>query len=247
MTDTFVALSFRMLAVASFACLPCIMPSFSYAAEGKLIFEDAFERTEKDDSKEQPGNGWGTNSKTRAQGNKQVDLADGVLHITRHPVADHGVSVVQDLAFKDAVIEFRFQLGKGDDLGINIADMKEPSVHAGHICVARFRADGVELTDLKTGRMKLETRTARKAGTFPASAEEALKKKTRRIKSKISLDEWHQAKLTLIGDTITAEVDGKELGSFSSAGVAHETKSRIRLAVNRSAWIDDIKVTRLAP
>ncbi|MEM9366539.1 MAG: family 16 glycoside hydrolase [Planctomycetota bacterium] len=217
------------------------------ASEGTVIFEDRFERAENDDSQEQPGNGWGTNSQSRAQGNKQVDLADGALHITRHPVADHGVSVVQDLAFQDAVIEFRFQLGEGDDLGINIADMKERSVHAGHICMARFRPDGVELTDLKTGRMKLETRTARKAGTFPASAEDALKQKTRRIKAKIATDQWHEAKLTLTGDTLIAEVDGKELGAFSSPGIAHATKSRIRLAVNRSAWIDDIKVTRLAP
>ena len=53
-----------------------------------VLFEDQFERTEKDQEKEQPGNGWGTNSKTRAKGVKQVFLGDGKMHIKRAAVAD---------------------------------------------------------------------------------------------------------------------------------------------------------------
>ena len=43
-------------------------------AQERLIFEDDFEREEADNSKEEIGKGWSSNSKKRAKGNKQVDL-----------------------------------------------------------------------------------------------------------------------------------------------------------------------------
>ncbi|MBL7181904.1 MAG: hypothetical protein ISS75_02370, partial [Pirellulales bacterium] len=61
--------------------------------EAKIIFQDRFDRTEGNASKENPGNGWGTNSKARAKGEKQVFLRDGAMFIKRAAVADHGVSV----------------------------------------------------------------------------------------------------------------------------------------------------------
>ena len=57
----------------------------------KLLIQDDFEREESDPEKEEVGNGWGTNSRSRAKGVKQVDLVDGAMHITRADVADHGV------------------------------------------------------------------------------------------------------------------------------------------------------------
>lgn len=52
--------------------------------KGKLIFEDSFERSESQQKTDEPGNGWGTNSKSRAQGHKQVDLRDGAMYIFTH-------------------------------------------------------------------------------------------------------------------------------------------------------------------
>ena len=127
-----------------------------------VLFEDQFERTEKDQEKEQPGNGWGTNSKTRAKGVKQVFLGDGKMHIKRAAVADHGVSVTQDVSFRNAHITLRFMVPKNGDLGINIADMNEKSVHAGHICMARIKPTSLEIVDLKTGRMKKEKNEKKK-------------------------------------------------------------------------------------
>ena len=66
---------------------------------GNLLFGDAFERSEAADSPERPGKNWGTNSKARAQGVKQVFLRDGALFIKMAAVADHGVSVTQDVDF----------------------------------------------------------------------------------------------------------------------------------------------------
>lgn len=218
--------------------------AFAQTAAGTVLLEDNFARQEKDDSKEQVGNGWGTNSKSRAQGVKQVDLADGAMHITRAKVADHGVSVTHEVAFKDATIRLRFKLGKGDDLGINIADMKEKTVHAGHICMSRIRLDRVEIADLKTGTMDLETRKRRQAKTNTKEDDARIKKSKKQFKHKLEADKWHQLEVKIAGDTMSVAIDKTEVGQFKSPGISHATKSRIRLAVNKSAWVDDVKVVR---
>jgi hypothetical protein len=216
----------------------------SFADTGTVILQDDFNRTESDDSKEEVGNDWGTNSKSRAKGTKQVDLADGAMHITMAAVADHGVSVTHEVAFKDATIEMRFKLGPKDDLGINIADMKEKSVHAGHICMAKIKPKQVEITDMKTGRMDLEMRKRRQAKTETAEDKALLKTKSKKFKVDLDTSAWHQLKVTVAGDTMSVHIDNKKVGQFKSEGIGHQTKSRLRLAVNREAWVDDVKVTR---
>lgn len=217
-------------------------PSHELDSKGKLIFSDDFNREEEDDRKEQVGNKWGTNSKSRAAGNKQVDLKDGALQITRHPVADHGVSVVQDVAFRDAIIELRFQLGKEDDLGINIADMQEPTVHAGHLCVARIRLERVEITDLKTGRMNLQIRQSRKSENPSEAVQKLVKEKSKYFPVDLQADEWHDLRVQIQGDQMSVSIDGKWIGDFQSPGIAHPTKRRLRLAVGKSAVVDDLKI-----
>ena len=210
-----------------------------------VILEDDFNREEKDPSKEQVGNDWKTNSRSRAKGVKQVDLVDGAMHITRAAVADHGVSVVHEVAFQDGTIQLRFKLGPKDDLGINIADMKEKSVHAGHICMARIRLNRIELVDLKTGRMKLETREKKLAGKFSAEDKKKLAKKSKFFKVDFAANQWHQLEVKIFGKTMSVMIDGKKIGEFQAEGIGHTTKSRLRLAVGKTAWVDDVRVTRL--
>lgn len=209
-----------------------------------VILQDDFDREEVDPTQEQIGNGWGTNSRARAKGTKQVDLVDGAMHIVRAAVADHGVSVTHEVAFRDATIRLRFKLGDQDDLGINIADMKEKSVHAGHICLARIRPNRVEIADLKTGRMDLATRQRRLAGTLTEEDEQRIKSKQKFFKTDLSTDKWHHLEVTIRGDVLAVTVDKKKVGEFRSEGIAHASKSRLRLAVNKSAWVDDVTVIR---
>ena len=159
---------------------------------GSLLFKDDFERTETDDSKEELGNGWGTNSKKRAKGNKQADLKDGAMWIRRHPSADHAVSVVKDLEFRNARIEMRFKIGEGDDLGVNLADMQEKSVHTRHLCVTRIRLNRVEVTGLKTGRMKRESRveTGRKIGSDQKKALNMKTNTSRSVSNRMCGTNW---------------------------------------------------------
>lgn len=208
----------------------------------RILFEDDFERVEADDTKEQIGNGWQTNSGKRAAGNKQVDLKDGALWISRHPVADHGVSVVKDVDFRDARIEMRFRLAAGHDFGINLADMKEKSVHAGHICVARVRLNKVDITDLKTGPMNLENRNLKLAGKLSKQQKKAIANKTKTIPIKLEADVWHTLSVEVQGDLMTVKIDDADVGEFRSPGIAHPTKSRVRLSVGKDAVVDDFSI-----
>ena len=212
------------------------------AGFSNLLFADAFNRSEPKDSPEKPGNNWNTNSKSRAKGIKQVFLRDGALFIKKAAVADHGVSVTQDIDFKDAVIRMRFKLRKGDDLGVNIADMQEKSVHAGHICMPRVRLNSLEIRDLKTGRMKHDVFERKKDKRSTQADRKLVKEKEKVVPLKLKADKWHDLEIRIVDNTMTVVIDGKTAGSMTSEGIGHPTKRRIRLAVNREARVDDIEI-----
>ena len=225
-----------------YLCIGSALAKNDFQATG-VLFQDQFERTEKDQGKEQPGNGWGTNSKTRAKGVKQVFLSDGKMHIKRAAVADHGVSVTQDVSFCNARIALRFMVPEKGDLGINIADMNEKSVHAGHICMARIKPTSLEIVDLKTGRMKKEMHDKNKAKKLTKADKAQLAKKSIILPLKLKTGVWHELEILIVDDTMMVKIDSRKIGSMASPGIAHKTKQRIRLAVNTEAWVDDITIS----
>lgn len=221
------------------------LPLMAEETPGTLVFSDAFERKETQSVKDEPGNGWNTSSSWSAKGNKQVALIDGALHIYIHPEANHAVDVGHAFAFVDgtAVMRFKFHEEK-DTLMLNFADLSYKEVHAGHLCAATFGVKKVTLQDMKTGGMNLKYYDARKAGTLSKEDQDLIKTKSQAFPNDISLNEWHSLKVTVTGDTMTAEVDGKRIGSFSSPGIAHESKQVLRLLVSNKVTIDDVKYYR---
>jgi len=228
-----------------FVLLPLAFSLTANAApdKGTLIFEDDFNRTESQEEKDEPGNGWKTNSKTRAKGNKQVDLKDGAMRIFIHKEADHGVSVVHDAEFTNGAVGLRFKLeAKDDSLGLNFADLKFKEVHAGHLFAARIHIHRVLLQDLKTGRMNLETRTLNKAKKLTPEQKKALKAKEKEFKNKLEVGKWYNLLVEIDGDTLSVKIDEKLVGTFKSDGIAHPTKRTLRLAVPKNAVVDDLKI-----
>ena len=234
LTGLFVAVGTMVVLNTAFAA-----PEASFS---QTIFEDQFNRDEKNEGKEDPGNGWGTNSKTRAKGEKQVFLRDNAMHVKRAAIADHCVSVTQDVSFQDARITARFMLPKQGDLGVNIADMSEPSVHAGHICMARIKPTSLEIVDLKTGRMRKEIHEKNKAKKLTKAEKKRVATKSKIVSMKLKTDVWHDLEIVIQGDTMSVKIDHREVGRMTSSGIGHETKRRIRLAVNTEAWVDDVMV-----
>lgn len=229
--------------ISTWALVVCLSATVFADDRGTLIFEDDFERNESQETKDEIGKGWGSNSRSRAKGNKQVDLKNGAMYIYIHKAADHAVSVTHPAEFQDGAIALRFMLeDPQDSLGLNFADLKYKPVHAGHLFVAKINTKNVELTDLKTGNMELKTRELRKAGKLPPEMKELLKSKTKRFPNKLETGKWYDLLVTVSGDTLTVSMDGKQVGSFSSEGIAHPTKRLLRLAVPRNAVVDDVKI-----
>ncbi len=226
--------------------LACTAPLFAADDRGTLLFQDDFSRNEAQETTDAPGNGWGTNSKSRAKGHKQVDLRDGALHIFIHAEADHAVSVTHAAEFADGAVALRFKLEDArDSLGLDFADLGRKDVHAGHLFAARVAPKQVLLQDLATGNMRLDIRETRQAKK-PLSAEQksALEGKEKKIPAQLALGTWHDLLVKISGDELSVSVDGTEVGKLKSPGIAHPTKRVLRLAVPRNAVVDDVKIWR---
>jgi hypothetical protein len=228
----------------AFVFCPVLLASNLFAdGQRTLIFSDDFSRNESQEEREEVGNGWGTNSKSRAAGNKQVDLRNGAMHIHCHEVADHAVSVTHPAEFQDGSIELRFMLeGDKDSLGLDLADQQLKTVHAGHLFIVRIGTKQVEIIDHKSGGMNMELYEAKKAKHLTAEQTKMLAGKTKRFPHMLETGSWHGLKIDMVGDTVTVYIDGKEIGAFSSAGFAHPTKRMLRLSVPKNAVVDDLMV-----
>lgn len=227
-----------------FAIFALTFTSGVFAAEhGKLIFEDSFDRVESQETKDEPGNGWGTNSKTRAKGNKQVDLKDGAMYITTHAEADHAASVTHPAEFTDGAVELRFMLeNEQDTLGLDFADLGFKEVHAGHLFKVDVGTKKVSIDDMKSGGMNMKFYDAKKAKTLTKEQTQFINSMKKSFPAKLKAGTWYTLLVTIKGDTVTASIDGKEAATATSAGFAHPTKKMLRLAVPKSAVVDDVKI-----
>ena len=223
--------------------IPALSTAFSAENRGTLVFEDHFDRSESQESSEEIGNGWTTNSKARAGGNKQVDLKNGAMHIKMHPAADHAVGVAHAAEFRDGSVAMRFMLeDEKDVLCLDIADPECKEVHSGHLVKVDVSSNQVEVDDKKTGQMNMKFFDARKAKKLTPEELAFIASKRKAFPSATAAGKWHDLLVRVAGDTVTVSIDGKQVASFSSEGVAHPTKRGIRLAVPRQAWVDDVRV-----
>lgn len=214
-------------------------------SRGELIFEDNFDRSEADNSKEQLGNGWVTNSKKRAAGTKQADLKDGTLAITMAKVADHGVSVRHDAPFDDGVVKVRFRMHDRKGIGFNFNDPKCKSSHAGHICHVGVKPGTVDFRDGKTGIFENSIRAKRLAGASKEEIQKLTKGKFAYRKASVEIGKWHEITIVIQGDEMTAFIDDKQVGKLKSEGIDHRVKQNIAFAVSGVADVDDLRIWSL--
>lgn len=235
-----------MKSLALLALLPAFTVTVFAADLGKVIFEDDFARNESQEKTDEPGNGWGTNSKGRAMGDKQVDLQDGAMRIYISPRANHAVSVTHPAEFTDGAVTLRFMLEDAkDSLGLDFADLQCKEVHAGHLCVAKVGAKDVLLSDLKTGNMRHDIQQARtEKKPLTDEQKKALAGKSKNVPHATEVGKWHELQVKIVGDELSVAIDGKEIGSLRSPGMAHPTKRMLRLSVPKNVVVDDVKIYR---
>lgn len=222
------------------------IPQASAGDFGELIFQDTFDRSESQEFKDEPGNGWTTSSDRTAKGHKQIDLRDGHVYIYTHAEANHATSFRHAFDFKDGTIGLRFMFEDEDDaLTLNIADMELKSVWAGHLFKVTLGTRDIKFTDQKTGEMDLAIREARREGTTITEDQRGLlSAKTISFPNALETNRWYQVHATVIGDELRCSIDGKGVGSFKSEGFAHPTKRLLRLLVPKNAYVDDVKIWR---
>ncbi len=230
--------------------LPTLVTAFTtsiFAADlGKVIVEDDFNRKETQTATDDPGNGWGTNSKSRAKGDKQVDLKDGAMRIHLSPRANHPVSVTHTAEFTNGAVTLRFMLeDEKDSLGLDFADAQCKEVHAGHLCATKITPKQVQMMDHKTGGMRLDIHDARtEKKPLTDEQQKALVGKTKNAPHASEVGKWHDLQVKIEGDELSVAIDGQDVGSFRSPGIAHPTKRMLRLSVPRNAVVDDVKIYR---
>jgi len=220
-------LLFLALAVSSFA-----------ADFPRVIFSDDF-------SAEGFGKAWGHYKSSSV-------VKDGMLIGITAPTSDH--SAVDNIKFtgeKDlqVSVKFRFVSDKAKSFNVWFDDKNYKGSHAGHICQASISPAGVNLADAKTGGFDLSNGLydRKKANQLTDDEKKMLAGKQKRIPAKISLNEWHTLVVTTQGDTISVSIDGKDVGSFQSAGVAHDTKSLVSLTTNPvDVHYDDFSIKGVA-
>ena len=132
----------------------------------------------------------------------------------------------------------RFKLHEeGESLKPNFTDLGCKSVHAGHLFDAVVSRGKVLSEDRKTGAMNLKIRAGRRNGTLTSEQRRILRTKKKVFLAKIKTGTWHEVAVHVDGNTISADIDGKPVGSFRSKGIAHPTKTLVRLLVPKTATV----------
>lgn len=225
------------------ACSLMLSSTLLAADRGKLIFEDDFERNESQEIKDEIGRGWGSNSKSRAKGNKQVDLRNGAMYIYIHKEADHAVSVTHPAEFRDGSVQLRFMLEDPKDiLGLDFADLKFKEVHAGHLFKVTVNTRNVQIDDMKSGSMNMKFYDAKKAKTLTPEQQKIIASNKKTFPNKVEAGKWHDLLVDIDGDAVKVTIDGNRVASMASKGFAHPTKRMLRLSVPKSAVVDDVKI-----
>jgi hypothetical protein len=164
-------------------------------------------------------------------------VKDGVLVGITDPASDH--NAVDSIRFEgerdlEVAVKFRFVSDKAKGFNVWFDDKNYKGSHAGHICSVSVSPTTVSIGDAKTGNFRNDIYAAKKAagGKVTDEQKEYLATKNKRLPVKLSLQDWHTLVLRTSGDEITVHIDGKEVGSFKSEGVAHETKTLVSLTTN---------------
>ena len=216
-----------------------VMAPTVMAKRGKLLFADDFERSE-------VGAAWTTSQKSYA-------IRDGVFVTGQRP--DHGHPAVcrVGVPLKDAVIDFRFKFAGGSQVSLVLNDKDHKGSHAGHICRAGISPTAVTLGDDCEGAMKFGIYELWKDPAKRSQVEQLVESRKQRVP--ITLDTvksddgpWHCLTVEIVGEEMTATLDGKPVAYLKSPGIAHAVKNYWGFTTSgRYVEIDDVKAWAAEP
>jgi hypothetical protein len=237
---------FLLISAATFAAdLPKI-PSKPIAEKKELLFSDEMNSSDHDkrwhrvvDTFVFENNALkGTQTRVKDEPSK-----DGKSIIKAH-AAVYGLEVPT----KDTVIEVKMRFDGCTMMDVEFDDRKYTAAHYGHLCRAQIRLDKVTLMDEREGSQNLIIKELRNDPTKKDEVNKLMAGKSATFPVKLEQNKEYTVVVETVGDEMRVSIDGKAVAFLKSAGIGHETKSKIELGVaGQSGWFDDIKVWNAAP
>lgn len=219
-----------LLIVASFACFAGNAFAAPSAEKGAVIFSDDFNRTEL-------GSAWRVL-------HPECVIADGTLKISQ--VKEHSAVGMVKVGRKDVVIAFKFQLGSATSINAVCNDRDFKESHGGHICRVSLSPRQIFLADDKE-RLRQDIEEMRKDPRRKAEADKLVAGRSIGFPTKLDPHRWYQLTIAIVGDEMRVSLDGKEIGSLKSSGLAHPMKSDFYFAVSgKDALFDDVRIWEAA-
>jgi len=240
------AFSCVLLSTAILAAdLPPI-PEKSLAEKKELLFSDDFEGAE-------PAKVWhkvvptfavekGVLKGTQTR-DQNIPAADGKPAVTPH-AAVHGL----EIPTKDSVVEVKIRFEGASVIDVEFDDRKYTGSHYGHLCRAQVKLNGVTILDERDGSQNEEIKALRADPAKKAEVAKRMAGKSSTYPITLEKEKWYTMVVETVGDEMRVTIDGKPAGYLKSAGIGHETKSKIELGVGgKDGLFDDIKVWNAVP
>ncbi|MAS97287.1 MAG: hypothetical protein CMO55_29190 [Verrucomicrobiales bacterium] len=163
-------------------------------------------------------------------------IQDGVLIGKTIDINDHaGVDNIRFEGRKDmeVSVKFNFMSEEAQRFNVWFDDKDYKGSHAGHVASIALWPGGLSITDAKTGNMENSIYEKKKSPEgLDEETKELLETKTVKFDADIERETWHSLKIRTKGDTITVFIDDDEIGSLTSEGNSHPTKSLVSLTTN---------------
>lgn len=201
------------------------------AKRGAPIFSDDFNRAEL-------GDAWRISTPTFV-------IADGALKAAQtHP---HSAVGMVKVGRKDVTVECRFRFDGATVINAVFNDRDFKDGHGGHLARVSLSPSRIYLSDDKE-RLRHDIEEMRKDPKRKAEADQLVVGRHKTIPMKLEQRRWYALAITILGDELRVSLDGKEVGSLKSSGLAHPTKSDFYFAVTgKDALFDDLKIWDAAP
>jgi hypothetical protein len=174
-------------------------------------------------------------------------VKDGVLTGITAETSDHAAVdnvVIEPERDLEVSVKFRYVSDKAKSFNVWFDDKAYKGSHAGHICSVSVSPTNVTVADAKMGNFKNEYYEKRsKPEGLSAEDKAFLQTKTKNFPVKVSLQDWHTLIARTKGDEVEVTIDGKVVGSFTSEGITHDSKSLVSLTTNRvDVQYDDFSI-----
>lgn len=214
-------------AIGHLAFLGLMTSGESAESEGTLVFEDSFERSEL-------GDPWRILIPS-------FKIEDGKLIGREVPERNHTSISRVPLEFRNAVFEFSFRLTDAEGLHFVINDTNYEPAHSGHICRVSISSSQVRISDDREGAFRKDQYDAfLKSGR---TLKRVMMEKF--LPYEFDSEQWYNARIVLIDDQIEVIINGESIGSYSSPGIGHPTKTDFGFVTKGNiVEIDDLRVTK---